>query len=468
MAVLLCMLVALVCAIGVFWGCVKMQSEQRRQDIGIPLFLAFLTFAGVGLFLGVLSDSATEASMTPQQLIERKENEVADLMRRRDSYTDVNVQLDLQSRIDGLNREIGDINRGIEEANKANPALPSSDVSAAPIELAAKAEIPADLSYSVERTENEAPFKRTLTVRLNRVVNEEILRAVALVLNSSDRDQYNKTFIFYYLPGIVPGKEDPWATSHFTPQLEVKILGFTEGQLSALCGNDPTPAGSELVGEWFKNSFTPSRLRILRRGETYILNTRLTDGHQDDAELETKVTDEGAWYANKDRAPGDYWLVNKEGALERRDGDGLIFTANRVELLIGKQVLASRSASLPVLPVAKDESITATSQVSESVQPPEVTSTPTPIPARALFVLEMHAGRIEFRNTGKTDLFLKEVVIKFKSVWKRKEVVRVGRTIAPGDFYSIYAKSSLKKSDTVEFMTDPELDREHLATSIMP
>ena len=37
---------------------------------------------------------------------------------------------------------------------------------------------------------------------------------------------YDRTFIEYYLPGMVDGC-GAWATTHFTPRMEVVVLGFT-------------------------------------------------------------------------------------------------------------------------------------------------------------------------------------------------------------------------------------------------
>ena len=46
---------------------------------------------------------------------------------------------------------------------------------------------------------------------------------------------YERTFIEYYLPNMVHGC-GAWATTHFTPRLEVSILGFTaEEQRAAGC-----------------------------------------------------------------------------------------------------------------------------------------------------------------------------------------------------------------------------------------
>ena len=86
--------------------------------------------------------------------------------------------------------------------------------------------IPDDMSYSIIDSTAIAGIKRSLDVRLNKRVTEDTLRAIALKLKSQDSRDYDRTFITYYLPGMTVGA-GAWATTHFTPDLEVKILGLS-------------------------------------------------------------------------------------------------------------------------------------------------------------------------------------------------------------------------------------------------
>ena len=82
-----------------------------------------------------------------------------------------------------------------------------------------------DVSYSIIDSTATAGIKRSLDVRLNKRVAEDTLRALALKLKSQDSRDYDRTFITYYLPGMTVGA-GAWATTHFRPDLEVKILGL--------------------------------------------------------------------------------------------------------------------------------------------------------------------------------------------------------------------------------------------------
>ncbi|MCH7702181.1 MAG: hypothetical protein IID37_10880 [Planctomycetes bacterium] len=89
--------------------------------------------------------------------------------------------------------------------------------------------IPDDVSYSIIDSTTMPGIKRSLDVRLNKKVSERTLRALALKLKSQDSRNYERTFIVYYLPDMKVGA-GAWATTHFDPDLEVRVLGLTAGQ----------------------------------------------------------------------------------------------------------------------------------------------------------------------------------------------------------------------------------------------
>jgi hypothetical protein len=94
-------------------------------------------------------------------------------------------------------------------------------------------QIDPNVAYTIIKEEvAETGFKR-IDVRLNKEVSEDTLRNIALKLKAQDSQSYPLTFICYYLTGM---KVDawPWATSHFNPDLNVKILELTATQKKAM------------------------------------------------------------------------------------------------------------------------------------------------------------------------------------------------------------------------------------------
>src|SRR5690606_7292717 len=108
--------------------------------------------------------------------------------------------------------------------------------------------IPDDVTYTIIE-ENVVPeMKRSLDIRLNRKVSEDILRAIAIEVRGSDPKRYDRTFIGYYLPDMQVNA-GCWATTHFTPDLEVRILGMTADQ-EVVLASEAVHASQEIIGRW--------------------------------------------------------------------------------------------------------------------------------------------------------------------------------------------------------------------------
>lgn len=67
--------------------------------------------------------------------------------------------------------------------------------------------------------------KRSVVVRLERPLSEDALWKLAHTIRGRNM-RVERTFIEYYLPDMDVGA-GAWATTHFTPRLEIKVWGFT-------------------------------------------------------------------------------------------------------------------------------------------------------------------------------------------------------------------------------------------------
>jgi hypothetical protein len=85
------------------------------------------------------------------------------------------------------------------------------------------APIPHDLDVVVLREDIVPGAFRILDVRLSYKVDEDTLAALANLLREADEMPYPQTYIVYYLPGMRSG-DGGWATSHFLPELQVRVL----------------------------------------------------------------------------------------------------------------------------------------------------------------------------------------------------------------------------------------------------
>jgi hypothetical protein len=90
------------------------------------------------------------------------------------------------------------------------------------------------------------------------------------------------------------------------------------------------------LGEWILNSYLPCRVRILQRGDTVVINKRYVGGSSSEHELEGRAAADGTIYTDREDHPGDYCLLHRNGKLEARDAEGVVFTANRSDVLNGR------------------------------------------------------------------------------------------------------------------------------------
>jgi Putative peptidoglycan binding domain len=82
-------------------------------------------------------------------------------------------------------------------------------------------------SYKIIKVNRLGNIKCSITVRLSHKVSEDTLRQLAIKLHDKEPKKYDRMFITYYLPGMTIGA-GAWATTHFNPNLDVRILGMTK------------------------------------------------------------------------------------------------------------------------------------------------------------------------------------------------------------------------------------------------
>ena len=84
-------------------------------------------------------------------------------------------------------------------------------------------------SYKIIKDERLSGTTRNVQVRLAEKVSAAVLLSLAYEIRDLDPDRYPRIFIEYYLPEMST-ERSAWATTHFTPELEVAIRGSTKEQ----------------------------------------------------------------------------------------------------------------------------------------------------------------------------------------------------------------------------------------------
>jgi hypothetical protein len=191
--------------------------------------------------------------------------------------------------------------------------------------------IPADVTYSIVESDTIPGVKRSLVIRLNKKVSAAVLGVIANELKLRDSRNYTRTFISYHLPDTVVGG-GAWATTHFDPGLEVRILGLSEEEEGKLVA-DPGPANREVLGRWLdERPYVGSRLTLFRSPKGLVMERKFKDGSSLEEKLIERKSSRGRRFdiATGSRH-GEYWVIDATGKLQAFSNDGMFATFGRVD-----------------------------------------------------------------------------------------------------------------------------------------
>ncbi len=197
--------------------------------------------------------------------------------------------------------------------------------------------IPTDVTYTVINEEKIPEMKRSVDVRLNRKVSKEVLEALGNKIKNQDSSNYERTFVGYYLPGMKVNA-GYWATTHFNPNLEVRILGLPLEQENGPPETVSDPS-REIVGIWIQEEQPlPGRVTIFSQDGSVFMEKTFRDGSVSKDKMVEQASNDGRKFmkATRTRAGDDYYLIDKQGNLQlwSQDFDGsyvLVVTAMKIE-----------------------------------------------------------------------------------------------------------------------------------------
>ena len=210
--------------------------------------------------------------------------------------------------------------RGVRDAEKRTP----------PQKQTVPSPIPKDVSYKIIDQNIVPGIKRSLDIRLNKKVSGDVLKSIAMKLKNSDSTSYERTFIGYYLPGMEINA-GYWATSHFNPNLEIRVLGLTIGQEKSL-KHQADNTSREVVGHWIdERPFLEKRISIFRQNDKLYMEITYKDGSSGKNELLETRSPLGRRFekVGVSRA-SDHWILDSDGNLQLRDNEGLIATSKKI------------------------------------------------------------------------------------------------------------------------------------------
>lgn len=172
--------------------------------------------------------------------------------------------------------------------------------------------------YSIINEDTDKAFNKTsLEIRLKEELNQADLKNIALEIRES-RSDYDKVWIFYFLPGQEPGN-GAWATTHFKPELNVEILGATKEASSEM---NITKVTGEILNSWFENdAMLPNKKYLVKENGKFFIKSIYSksklagDGGEIKQEVFEKKMKNGTTKYDYQNDFGEYYLIEKNGNL---------------------------------------------------------------------------------------------------------------------------------------------------------
>ena len=175
------------------------------------------------------------------------------------------------------------------------------------------------ISFEIIKASRSGNGKCGFDIRLSQKIPEDVLRQIALNIREKESDCYGRIFINYYLPGMSPEFSDAWATTHFNPDLKVKILGLTDNQERALTST----VSKADVGIWV-DDLMGHTIIIRRTPSGMLIQHTYKDGSGSTAGLQESKLGKKTVLIEDGNEYGEYFLIDRSGNLGVYDKQGLI------------------------------------------------------------------------------------------------------------------------------------------------
>ena len=234
------------------------------------------------------------------------------------------------------------------------------------------------IEFSIINVSTLGSLKRTVNVRLSQRVSKDVLRMMAQKLYVPG---YDRTFISYWLPHMEVGT-GAWATTHFNPDLEIRVLGMTPKQFETLIGvpSRVTILPDELIGKWVLDMGEESyRITIYQKQGVLYAEDTFLDGSGSTWKLIEKASPQGRRFEESSPSwdADDYYLLDNHGDLYMGDAEGLFERLQKIDAP-SQTTTSSQTTTQPSPASAATSTSTATTETSpESSPAPANTQTET-------------------------------------------------------------------------------------------
>ncbi|MCV6429387.1 zinc ribbon domain-containing protein [Pseudomonas aeruginosa] len=213
---------------------------------------------------------------------------------------------------------------------------PKDGHTAAPAQVASQPSGVAEISqpaYTVIKDEYKRDIKRTVVVQLAERVTKDQLTALAAAIKATATQKTNLTFIGYRLvDGDAKGAY--WATTHYTPDLEVSILGLPLADYQTLSAIDIAKSYPDNKGAWLRDLGSMSHVMVLyqKGGKFFIDQLFANGGKNTEAYGVKKLADGSLRLEEPENSFKEYYVVKTDGTLEGWGEGGRYLTLHSLEV----------------------------------------------------------------------------------------------------------------------------------------
>ncbi|WP_430471805.1 hypothetical protein [Thalassospira lucentensis] len=179
-----------------------------------------------------------------------------------------------------------------------------------------------DDDYKIIKDEKMGSIKRTVEIELIERVDEKRLREIATNVYEKG---FERTFIGYRVKG--ENRPTYWATTHYNPNLEVKILAKSLPDKEAM--ETDFDQGS-VLGSWTVHYGFEYIVTFVEVDGKININSKFADGSSSNYTAIIEVINgQQRYYTESSKDHGEYYVISESGDLEMWSPNGNYYTAKR-------------------------------------------------------------------------------------------------------------------------------------------
>ncbi len=153
-----------------------------------------------------------------------------------------------------------------------------------------------------------------INLELSEKLDENELESIAKRIRKyEDKNKYDNIWIFYFMKGT---KENSgaWATTHFSPELKVEILGATKNE-EQNSKNKIKNINGKIIGKWYEEQYTSSTFVIYNDNGKLYGKTFFKNGQEMTKNLISEKAKNGTKYFDPNDGNGEYYIILDNGDL---------------------------------------------------------------------------------------------------------------------------------------------------------